>query len=186
MIEAIAVSILPVGFLIILFGGGVLFLYNKIEQDGDASINRTLFYISKYSILALWGAMVLQIWGINISFIEVPLLLQVIGLVLWFYGFALLYIGRFELGSSFRLGIPKEHTHLRVYGLFRLSRNPMYIGMYATVVASAVYTLNPVVILLGAFVIFIHHSIVLAEENHMQNVFGGEYLDYCSHVKRYI
>ena len=27
----------------------------------------------------------------------------------------------------------------------------MYVGMYATVVASAVYTLNPVVILLGVF-----------------------------------
>jgi protein-S-isoprenylcysteine O-methyltransferase Ste14 len=186
MIEAIVVSILPVVFLIILFGGGALFLYKKIEQDGDASINRTLFYISKYSILALWGAMVLQIWGVNISFIEVPLLLKVIGLVLWFYGFALLYIGRFELGSSFRLGIPKEHTLLRVDGLFRLSRNPMYIGMYATVVASAIYTLNPVIILLGVFVIFIHHSIVLAEENHMQNVFGREYLDYCSRVRRYI
>lgn len=186
MIEAIVVSILPVGFLIILFGGGALFLQKKIEQDGDASINRTLFYISKYSILALWGAMVLQIWGINISFIEVPLPLQIIGLVSWFYGFALLYIGRFEMGNSFRLGIPKEHTNLRVDGLFRLSRNPMYVGMYATVVASAVYTLNPVVILLGVFVISIHHSIVLAEESHMQKVFGREYTDYFSRVRRYI
>jgi protein-S-isoprenylcysteine O-methyltransferase Ste14 len=186
MIVAIAATILPLGFLIVLFGGGALFLRKNIEQDGEAPIHRALFYISKYSILALWGAMVLQIWGIGISVFEVPPFLQGIGLVSWFFGFALLYLGRFELGSSFRLGTPREHTSLTVEGLFRLSRNPMYIGMYATVVASALYTLNPVVIVLGAFVIAIHHSIVLAEENHMQKVFGREYLEYRNRVRRYI
>lgn len=92
MIEAIAVSVLPFGFVIILFYGGALFLHNNIEQDGSAPIHRMLFYLSKYLILVLWGAMVLQIWGINISVIGVPLLLQSVGLVSWFFGFSLLYI----------------------------------------------------------------------------------------------
>jgi protein-S-isoprenylcysteine O-methyltransferase Ste14 len=186
MIGVIASTLLPLGFLIVLFGGGALFLRKHIEQDGEAPIQRTLFYFSKYSILVLWGAMVLQVWGIGISFFEVPASIQVIGLVTWFFGFALLYIGRFELGSSFRLGTPKEHTRLKVEGLFRFSRNPMYVGMYATMVAAAVYTLNPVVILLGAFVIAIHHSVVLAEEKHMQTTFGQEYLEYRNRVRRYI
>jgi protein-S-isoprenylcysteine O-methyltransferase Ste14 len=186
MIEALLATLLPLGFLMVLFGGGAHFLRNNIEQDGEAPINRTLFYVSKYSILVLWGAMILQIWGIGISVIEVPLLLQVAGLISWYFGFALLYIGRFEMGSSFRLGTPKEQTHLKVDRLFGLSRNPMYVGMYATVVAAALYTLNPVVIVLGAFVIAIHHSIVLAEEEHMQKVFGQEYVDYRNRVRRYI
>ena len=62
----------------------------------------------------------------------------------------------------------------------------MYLGMDATVLASALYTLNPVVILLAAFVIVIHHKIVLAEEEYLQKVFGQEYLDYCHRVRRYI
>jgi len=90
MIAAIAATILPLGFLVVLFGGGALFLRNNIEQDGVAPIKRTLFYFSKDSILALWGAMVLQIWGIGISFFEVPSFLKVIGRGLWFFGFALL------------------------------------------------------------------------------------------------
>jgi protein-S-isoprenylcysteine O-methyltransferase Ste14 len=186
MIAALAATILPLGFLIILFGGGALFLRNNIEQDGEAPINRTLFYISKYSILVLWGVMALQIWGIGISFLEVPPFLRVIALVFWFFGFALLYLGRFQLGSSFRLGTPKEQTSLKINGLFRLSRNPMYVGMYATMVASGLYTLNPVVMLLAVFVIAIHHSIVLAEEKQMQMVFGLEYLEYRNQVRRYI
>jgi protein-S-isoprenylcysteine O-methyltransferase Ste14 len=186
MIVAITVTLLPLGFLIVLFGGGAVFLRRNIEQDGEAPINRTLFYFSKYAILALWGAMVLQSWGISLSFVDVPPFLQITGLVSWFFGFALLYIGRFEMGSSFRLGTPKEQTLLKVEGLFRLSRNPMYVGMYATMVASALYTLNLVVIFLGAFVIAIHHFIVLAEEKKMQKVFGQEYLDYRARVRRYI
>lgn len=186
MIGAVAVTILPVGFLVILFGGGALFLREHIEQDGEAPINRTLFYVSKYSIIVLWGAMVLQFWGIDLSFFEVPLFLRVIGLGSWFFGFALLYTGRFEMGSSFRLGTPRERTRLKVDGLFRLSRNPMYVGMYATVVAPALSTLNPAVIFLGACVIAIHHSIVLAEETHMREVFGREYSEYRNRVRRYI
>jgi len=186
MIEAVLVTLLPVGFLIVLFGGGAFFLRKNIEQDGEAPINRTLFYASKYSIVVLWGAMVVESWGINISLVEVPHIVQLIALVLWISGFASLYHGRFTMGDSFRLGTPKETTGLKVDGLFRLSRNPMYVGMYATLVASALYTLDPVVIVLGAFVIAVHHSIVRAEERHMRKVFGQVYAEYCSRVQRYM
>ena len=186
MIETALVTMLPAGFLVVLFGGGALFLRKNIEQDGEAPINRTLFFASKYSILVLWGAMVIQSWGISISFVAVPRFLQLIALIFWILGFTLLYFGRFKMGDSFRLGTPKEDTGLKVDGLFRLSRNPMYVGMYTTIVASALYTLNPIVILLGVFVIAIHHTIVLAEEEHMQKVFGQKYLDYYNRVRQYI
>jgi protein-S-isoprenylcysteine O-methyltransferase Ste14 len=186
MIEAALVTVLPLGFLLIIFLGIAYFQRKKIEQDGEAPINRILFYASKYSIIILWGAMALASWGIGFSPVPVPRLLQLIALVFWFAGFALLYLGRFTLGDSFRLGTPKEDTRLKTDGLFRLSRNPMYVGVYATIVASSLYTLNPVVILLGVFVVLVHHSIVLAEEDHMQNVFSREYPEYCSRVRRYV
>jgi len=186
MIEAALVTILPAGFLIVLFGGGALFQKRNIGQDGEAPINRTLFYASKYTILVLWGAMVIQSWGIRISFVDVPRAIQLMALSLWTLGFVLLYLGRFRMGDSFRLGTPREETSLMVDGLFRMSRNPMYVGMYATMAASALYTLNPLVILLGVFVVAIHHTIVLAEEEHLKNVFGQKYLDYRNRVRQYI
>jgi len=186
MIEAVLVTILPVGFLIIIFLGGALFQKKKISQDGEAPINRNLFYASKWSIVVLWGAMALASWGIGFPSVQVPRLLQLIALVFWCAGFTLLYLGRFTMGDSFRLGTPKEDTPLKTDGLFRLSRNPMYVGVYATIVASCLYTVNPVVILLGAFVVAVHHAIVLAEENHMQKVFSREYPEYCSRVRRYV
>jgi protein-S-isoprenylcysteine O-methyltransferase Ste14 len=186
MIESALVTILPAGFLVVLFGGGMVFLKRNIEQDGEAPINRTLFYSSKYSILVLWGAMILQSWGIRISFIEVPRALQFIALLFWVCGFAFMYIGRFTMRDSFRLGTPKEDTSLRTDGLFSISRNPMYVGVYLTIAASSLYTLNPLVILTGVFVIAVHHRIVRAEEKHLRDVFGREYLMYCSRVRQYI
>jgi len=89
MIEAALVTLLPVGFLIIIFLGGALFSQKKIEQDGEAPINRTLFYASKYSIIVIWGAMALSSWGIGFPPVQVPRLLQLIALAFWVAGFAL-------------------------------------------------------------------------------------------------
>jgi protein-S-isoprenylcysteine O-methyltransferase Ste14 len=185
MIEPIVVTLLPFLFLVILFGGGELFRRRNIDIDGEAPINRTLFYISKYSIVLLWGAMVLQSWGINLSFISVSGPFKWGSLFLWFFGFMLLFAGRFKLGDSFRLGSPRESTCLKVNGLFRLSRNPMYLGVYATLAASVFYTMNPIILVIGIFVVAVHHKIVLAEEQYLLRIFGKEYIDYCRCARRY-
>ena len=67
-----------------------------------------------------------------------------------------------------------------------MSRNPMYLGVYATLLASVLRTLNPVLLLLGAFIVAVHHRIVLAEEAHLHSAFGEEYAAYCRQVRRYL
>lgn len=93
MIESLFVTLFPILFLIVLFGGGEMFRRKNIDMDGEPPINRVLFYISKYSILILWGAMILQGWSVNLSFAKVPGLLKWISLFLWASGFMLLFIG---------------------------------------------------------------------------------------------
>ena len=184
--ESLAVTIFPILFLIVLFGGGELSRRKNIDMDGKPPIERTLFYCSKYSILILWGAMVLHSWGINLSFVKVPGLLKWVSFCLWVSGFTLLFMGRFGLGDSFRIGSAKESTSLKENGLFRFSRNPMYLGVYMTIIASVLSTLNPILFFVGIFVAVVHHKIVLAEEQHLQQVFGEAYTDYCSRVRRYM
>jgi protein-S-isoprenylcysteine O-methyltransferase Ste14 len=186
MIEPIIVTLFPVFFLIVLFGGGELFRRKKIDMGGDPPIGKWPFSISKYSIMILWAAMVLHAWNIRVLPIQVPVLLKLTGLCLWIFGFSLLFTGRFGLGKSFRIGSPQEKTSLKTNGLFKLSRNPMYVGVYTTILASVLYTLNPLILLIGIFVVAVHHKIVLAEEQYMLNVFGKNYEDYCCRVRRYI
>ncbi len=186
MVESVVVTIFPVVFLVVLFGGGALLRRRNIDMDGQPPIDRKIFYISKYSIVGLWFAMVVQSWGISLSLINVPHWLKWCSLFLWICGFMLLFIGRFGLADSFRIGSPKESTSLKVNGLYRFSRNPMYLGVYTTILACVLYTLNPIALLVGIFAVAVHHRIVLAEEQHLQKVFGQEYADFCHRVRRYL
>lgn len=186
MIRAWVVTAFPLLFLIVLFGGGSLFRRRNIDMDGEPPINRIVFLTSKYLIIIVWAAMVLQNWGINLSFFQAPNFVRPVSISLWIIGFSLLFIGRFGMGSSFRIGSPKESTSLRTDGLFRFSRNPMYLGVFTTLLAAVLYTFSPILLLIAIYIIAIHHKIVLAEEEYLQNVFGDEYLTYCGKVRRYI
>jgi len=186
MVEPLVVTFFPVAFLATLFIGGRWFRRGHIDMDGDAPINRTLFYSSKYLIVVLWIATVMDAWGVDLSFFRGPASLKWAALCVWASGFLLLFVGRFELGTSFRIGRPKESTRLQMGGLFRISRNPMYLGVYATLLASVLRTLNPVLLLLGAFIVAVHHRIILAEEAHLRSAFGEEYAAYCRQVRRYL
>jgi protein-S-isoprenylcysteine O-methyltransferase Ste14 len=62
----------------------------------------------------------------------------------------------------------------------------MYVGVYLTLCAAVLRTLNPILLLVAVCVIAVHHRIVLAEEAHLRDVFGEEYRTYCGHVRRYL
>ncbi len=186
MIEHLVITILPILFLMVLFGSGELFRRKNINMDGEPPIDKTLFYFSKYSIPFLWCVMVLTSWGIILPFVKTPGLVKWISLFLWVSGFLLLFAGRLKLGNSFRIGSPRESTILKVDGLYKFSRNPMYLGVYATILASVLYTMNPVFLLLAIAVIKIHRKIIIAEEWYLLKVFGEEYKNYCSRVRRYL
>ena len=186
MFEPVLVTVFPVLFMIVLIGGGVALRRRKIDMDGLPPIDKNLFRLSKLAMVIPWAAMVLQSFGVDLSPARVPRLLGWISLGLWVSGFGLLLAGRLGLGNSFRVGCPKEETILRTDGIFRYSRNPMYLGMYATLLAATLYTLNPLVLLVGAGVAAVHYRIVLAEEVCLRKMYGQEFADYCRRVRRYL
>jgi len=186
MIEPVVVTLFPVVFLVVLFGGAVGQRRRNIDMDGEPPLERRVFYGSKYAMLGLWVATVLQSWGVPLALVRVPGSLKWVSLFLWAGGFLLLLSGRLGMADSFRIGSARESTCLKTGGLFRFSRNPMYVGVYATLLGCVLYTLNPILLLVGLFVVAVHHRIVLAEEQHLQKAFGAEYADYCGRVRRYL
>lgn len=186
MFEPLFVTILPGLFLTVLFGGDSLMRRRNIDADGSPPIDKTLFYTSKYAIIVVWIAAIVHAWGVNFSPVEIPGLLQTISLCIWGLGFGLLLIGRFCMGGSFRIGSPKENTGLCVSGLFCISRNPMYLGVFSTLLGAVLYTLNLILLLIAIYIIAVHHKIVLAEEAFLRQAFGQEYADYCGRVRRYL
>jgi protein-S-isoprenylcysteine O-methyltransferase Ste14 len=72
-------------------------------------------------------------------------------------------------------------------GIYRLSRNPMYVGLTALLAGWAVFLAVPVTgIGPIVFVLFTHHFQILPEERVMAAKFGRDYLDYKQRVRRWI
>jgi protein-S-isoprenylcysteine O-methyltransferase Ste14 len=72
-------------------------------------------------------------------------------------------------------------------GVFRLTRNPMYLGMALIVAAAALLVGEPIGILAAcALVVILDRSFVPGEERNLERVFGSAYADYRATVRRWI
>jgi protein-S-isoprenylcysteine O-methyltransferase Ste14 len=82
---------------------------------------------------------------------------------------------------------PEKAAALVCSGVYRLTRNPMYVGLVFVLVAWAVY-LSCAWALLGpvAFVLYINRFQIQPEERALSALFGSRYEDYKSGVRRWL
>lgn len=72
-------------------------------------------------------------------------------------------------------------------GIYRLSRNPMYLGMLLNLLAIAVWLNNWLTIgVCIGFVCYITQFQIKPEERFLQQKFGKQYTDYCQKVRRWL
>lgn len=81
----------------------------------------------------------------------------------------------------------RESTTLVTHGPFRLSRNPMYLGMFIALAGTATLlgTLTPWAVP-PVFATVIHYFFIIPEEKLMEQTFGEDYRTYRSRVRRWI
>lgn len=106
--------------------------------------------------------------------------------VLLFVGLLFIVISLVNLGKSTRIGIPLDDTILKTTGIYKISRNPMYVGFYLITISSMIYTLNWIVIILGIYSLITYHMIIKGEEDFLIKRFGNAYRIYQSKVRRYL
>lgn len=82
---------------------------------------------------------------------------------------------------------PSRASSLVTRGIFRISRNPIYLGDLLVLTALAVWFGNVVnVVLLLLFVWYINRFQIIPEERALENIFGERYVAYCSRVRRWL
>jgi protein-S-isoprenylcysteine O-methyltransferase Ste14 len=111
-----------------------------------------------------------------------------LGLVPLGVGMLLTYKG---FGAFRRAGTPvvpfRRSTKLVTSGVYRLTRNPMYLGL-TLILAGSAWMRGSV----GAFVPLpllvwiLQSSFIRTEERLLEEIFGGEYLSYKSAVRRWL
>jgi len=153
---------------------------------GKTTINPVLFYTGKISGYFTWIALLMALLNIHLFEEGGFLWNKSIAIIFFTTGILLTVISTVNLGSSTRLGLPTENTTLRTNGLYRYSRNPIYVGFNLLTIASILYLFNIIILLLGLYSIIIYHFIILGEERFMENRFGRDYIEYKQKVRRYI
>lgn len=116
-------------------------------------------------------------------------LLQYTALVLFTIGLGILLycIGLFAVKGKGTLSPADETKHLVVSGLYQYSRNPMYIGVTAMLVAEALFFSSASLWIYTAFVFLCFNLfIMLHEEPRLKRDFGAEYEHYRESVRRWL
>jgi protein-S-isoprenylcysteine O-methyltransferase Ste14 len=111
-------------------------------------------------------------------------------IALFFLGLALELAGvlAFRQSKTTVNPLKPERTAAVVnHGIYRFTRNPMYLGMVCMLLALAVYLglwlcfAGPV-----AFVIYITNFQIKPEERVLERLFGAPYIDYCKRIRRWL
>jgi len=82
---------------------------------------------------------------------------------------------------------PEKASSLVVSGLYRFTRNPMYLGLLLILIGVALWLgsfVNAAVVV--GFVAYITANQIKPEEERLQEVFGAQYHSYMQEVRRWI
>jgi protein-S-isoprenylcysteine O-methyltransferase Ste14 len=82
---------------------------------------------------------------------------------------------------------PESSSSLVISGIYKLSRNPMYLGFLLVLVGWAVLLSNALAfVFVPAFIFYMNRFQIDPEEKALAGKFGQEFLDYKSRVRRWL
>ena len=152
------------------------------EQDAPGVIARPPFIYLGFLVL---GLMLNWLW-------PQPLLPETLrytlggALIALGLALALLSIRRFKAAGT-NFDTQKPDTAILTEGPYRLSRNPIYMGLTAVYAGIGVAMDAPWIWLtLMPALAVMHYGVILREERYLERKFGQEYLAYKAQVRRWL
>lgn len=83
--------------------------------------------------------------------------------------------------------VPEQSAQVVRTGIYKLSRNPMYVGFFLVLLAWSICLQQLLAApLLAAFVAYLTRYQIIPEERFLKEKFGVEYVDYCRKVRRWL
>jgi len=82
---------------------------------------------------------------------------------------------------------PEQATELVTSGIYSVSRNPMYIGILALLIAYTIFIGNIVnFLLLPLYIGLVNKLYIIPEEKALEKLFKNKYIEYTRRVRRWI
>lgn len=109
------------------------------------------------------------------------------GMAITIIALFIIAVAQYEMSNSWRIGIDqKHHTALITSGIFKRSRNPIFLGVQISLAGLFLITPNVLMLLLLVLGVFCIQIQVRLEEEHLSKNHSEEYLAYKEKVRRWI
>lgn len=159
----------------------------RTDQIGKGSKPKDTLRVEKLMKAATCCVVVVEITSIAINANSLPDTFRIPGLVLGCAGVTVFFAAVLTMKDSWRAGIPEnEKTKMVTAGIYRLSRNPAFLGFDLVYIGMLLMFFNAIHLLFAAFAMIMLHLQILQEERYLPSAFGEEYARYKAAVRRYI
>ena len=115
---------------------------------------------------------------------------DIIAIIFWLMGTAFVLpaaISFFNAKTTVDPRTPEKSKTLVINGLYKISRNPMYVGFLFYILGTAFfYTHISGLIIAVLFVPYMNRFQISLEEQQLNKTFGTQYSEYCQSVRRWL
>lgn len=113
-------------------------------------------------------------------------ILKIIGLILIMLGDVVFFLSVYYMKTSWRVGVDEtRNDKLITNGIYRISRNPAFLGFDLTYLGLALVFPNPIMIIFTIILIWLFDDQIIIEEEYLERTYKEEYLEYKKKTKRY-
>ena len=128
---------MPVHSYFVLFAFTILFVFFALQilrlrnsgsnLLGTPTIEKFYFYAGKFALFTSWALYIVKAINPKLGYIYLPDGISWIAVGMLYLGVFIFAIAFVNLGKSLRVGLPIQQTELQTRGIYRLSRNPLYL-----------------------------------------------------------
>ncbi len=116
--------------------------------------------------------------------VHVGPVLEVVGSILFYPGLVFMLLGIVLLGIRRSHG--QEVSRLKQTGLYGLTRNPQVVAFLLAMIGYNIIWPHWKGVVALVVLVVVLHMMVLTEEEHLRDIFGQEYEEYCRRLPRYL
>ncbi len=159
----------------------------QTDQMARGKKDKKLFVTELVMKVATYSVVVVEVSSIILYRNSTLPWLQAMGLCIGFLGCLVFGLAVFTMKDSWRAGIPeKDEIQLKTNGIYRISRNPAFLGFNLVYVGLLITFFNWVLLFFTVFAMVMLHLQIVQEEKYLAKTFGNAYLAYRAKVRRYI
>ena len=192
-------TIISLALFYILFLGRTILLYKKgikvwvigtsTKKISEIILEKILLHSALLInfIFIIITALHINLPAIISSYLIKIIWIKYIGILFCYIGLIIFLLALISFGKSWRIGIDEKNSNeLVTNGIFKYSRNPIFLFMDLYFIGIMLIYPNIVFMLLALGTIIGIHSQILREEEFLIKKFGEKYIEYKNKTRRYI